>query len=138
MMFESNQVSKSWQSTEAIIKEVETRSDRRDNVADKDYLNQSFEHELYIRYVYSVGNQDYTSTWKKAASIKSTDDIIEWSEFEQGQPFQIGNQVMIHYNPDNPNESELSSNSFSGNGIWGLLIGLFTIVGGILIFRSEN
>ena len=137
-MFKSNQVSKSWQSTEAIIKEVETRSDRRDNVADKDYLNQSFEHELYIRYVYSVGNQDYTSTWKKVASIKSTDDTIEWSEFEQGQPFQIGNQVMIHYNPDNPNESELSSNSFSGNGIWGLLIGLFTIVGGILIFRSEN
>ena len=137
-MFKSNQVSKSWQSTEAIIKEVETRSDRRDNVADKDYLNQSFDHELYIRYVYSVGNQNYTSTWKKVASIKSTDDTIEWSEFEQGQPFQIGNQVMIHYNPDNPNESELSSNSFSGNGIWGLLIGLFTIVGGILIFRSEN
>ena len=137
-MFKSNQVSKSWQSTEAIIKEVETRSDRRDNVADKDYLNQSFEHELYIRYVYSVGNQNYTSTWKKVASIKSTDDTIEWSEFEQGQPFQIGNQVMIQYNPDNPDESELSSNSFSGNGIWGLLIGLFTIVGGIFIFRSEN
>ena len=137
-MFKSNQVSKSWQSTEAIIKEVETRSDRRDNVADKDYLNQSFDHELYIRYVYSVGNQNYTSTWKKVASIKSTDDTIEWSEFEQGQPFQIGNQVMIQYNPDNPDESELSSNSFSGNGIWGLLIGLFTIVGGIFIFRSEN
>ena len=137
-MFKSNQVSKSWQSTEAIIKEVENRSDRRDNVADKDYLNQSFDHELYIRYVYSVGNQNYTSTWKKVASIKSTDDIIEWSEFEQGQPFQVGNEVMIQYNPDNPDESELSSNSFSGNGIWGLLIGLFTIVGGILIFRSEN
>lgn len=138
MMFKSNQVSKSWQSTKAVVKETETRSDRRDNVADKDYLNQTFDHELYIRYVYSVRNQDYTSTWKKAASAKTTDEIIDWLEFEEGQPFQIGNQIEIRYNPDNPEESEPRINSFAENGLWGLLIGLLTIIGGILIFRTED
>ena len=138
LVFKSRQINDSWRTIEGVIYETETRSARRDSVADKDYLNQNFDHELYIRYSYSVAQQTHISSWKKVAFAKTESDTIDWTKTEDGALFTKGNPIDIRFDPENPKKSELHEHSFIQNGLWGIIIGLFTMLGGFLFFRSTE
>lgn len=75
------------------------------SVVNKQLNNLTYHYKPFIKYTYVVGNEQYDGTYYQAISNGYLD---EESALKIIKPYPEGTKVIVHYNPNNPDESVLA------------------------------
>ena len=85
-----------------------------------------------IRYAYQAGGRSYTGT---KINIGGKTGGMEWLAQRAVKKYPSGENVIVHYNPDDPSEAVLKA-GIAGSSIFILLMGVVFLAAGGSCFRA--